>query len=597
MLALDFETYYDDKLNVKILGPKRYIHDLLRLNHPPYLISLCNSEGDSYAGPLSEVDWNRFSVSKGIVAHNASFDKAVYEGCVKADLVPVAGLGVPWRCTADMAAFLHSPRSLKGAAKSLLGIDLKKDIRDNMKGKRFEDLTPEERREVTEYALKDAEVCLALWAKYSNQWPDVEQQISELNREIGLYGVALDFQLVSKYKDALHLILFEAEKQLPWRNKDDGSEAKAVLSPTALAVTCREHDIPCPSTVQENSPECEMWEEEYGDKFPWVDAMRRYRKANGLLKKLITMEQQSIDNILPFNLLYFGAHTGRFSGSNRMNLQNLPNRKASDTPLRRVIIPRPKHQLCVIDWAQIEPRVEYWMVKDRESLDALRDGAQIYELYARRHMGYTDPEPLKKKNPKLYGAAKASVLGLGYGCGANKFVIVAKALADLDLTLEEAQQQVNQYRSSNPRIVTMWNQLIFRARMHASRGEDYMLSLPSGRTLHYYNLKYSKTGKGSGLRADVCMDGSRVAFLHGGKITENWVQATARDVFALGLLRLRDNGFQNLFHVHDEYVLEIPTSCDRKETEKKIRRILLAPIPWLEGCPLDVTIDWRECYG
>ena len=595
MIALDFETYYDNTLNVTELGPRRYAHDLILNNKPPYLISLASPGGLTYVGPLSSCPWKKFYPSNGIVAHNASFDKVIFQACAEAGLVPAEWSRVPWFCTADMSAYLNAPRNLQGAVKCLLGVDISKDLRSRMKGRLFDSLSAKDRMDMENYALRDATLCLALWEKFSGEWPEFERKVSEINREAGIYGVAINESLIREFKATLSHAMFRAEQILPWRNGEAGSESK-ILSPKALAEACRRNGIPCPENTNEDSPECEAWEATYSEKFPWVKAMREYRKANILLKKLATMEKQSIDGVLPFNLLYFGAHTGRFSGSNRMNMQNLPGRKASETPLRKVIVPRKDNLLCVIDWAQIEPRILYWMVKDTESLSALRDGAQIYELYARRHMGYSDPEPLKEKNPQLYVAAKAAVLGLGYGCGAKRYVSVAKSLAGLELTPEESVSQVQQYRGSNPRIVAMWSQLIFQARIHASRHEDYHLQLPSGRVLHYYKLSSIRNEKGDGLRAEVCLDGSKITFLHGGRITENWVQATARDVFAVGLTRLHEAGFRNLFHVHDEYVLEIPNSSDRADVEKRLREILLAPIPWLPDCPLDISIDWGDSY-
>jgi hypothetical protein len=127
--------------------------------------------------------------------------------------------------------------------------------------------------------------------------------------------------------------------------------------------------------------------------------------------------------------------------------------------------------------------------------------------------------------------------------------------------------------------------------LSASHYRDFVVSLPSGRKLHYY-----KPSLTNGLTAATTLDAKKVSFLHGGLLTENYIQAVARDVFTLGMTRLADAGFRNLFHVHDEYVLEVGTG-QREQAEKAARAVLLAPIPWLPNCPLDVEFKWRSRYG
>jgi hypothetical protein len=260
--------------------------------------------------------------------------------------------------------------------------------------------------------------------------------------------------------------------------------------------------------------------------------------------------------------------------------------------LRHAVVPRLEKELCVIDWCQIEPRILRWAVKDQQALDLLAQGISIYEAYAIQHFGWVRKGVLlKRENPALYGLAKAAVLGAGYGCGPKKYGVVAKNMADIVLSDEEAAHQVSLFRQQNPKVVALWNQLAFRAKLSASHYRDFVVSLPSGRKLHYY-----KPSLTNGLTAATTLDAKKVSFLHGGLLTENYIQAVARDVFTLGMTRLADAGFRNLFHVHDEYVLEVGTG-QREQAEKAARAVLLAPIPWLPNCPLDVEFKWRSRYG
>jgi DNA polymerase len=198
--------------------------------------------------------------------------------------------------------------------------------------------------------------------------------------------------------------------------------------------------------------------------------------------------------------------------------------------------------------------------------------------------------PLKSSDPKLYKLAKARVLGLGYGCGAEKFIVVARKMADLELSLEEAQITVAQFRNSNPKILAFWNQIEMafkRASLH-KEGEPkiFYMQLPSGREMRYLNVSIT-----NGVRAQVTMGGLQKYFW-GGKLTENYVQATAREVFAKGLLALHRKGINVAFHVHDEYVCEVDKTFDKEEV---IAHVTQCP-EWLDGCPLAAEAKDAEFY-
>jgi hypothetical protein len=601
MISLDFETHYDKDISLTNLSPEAYIKALMDLGKVPYLVSIVSPTA-TFVDSLGKVPWTSFYGDSAIVCcHNSRFDKAVFKACAEKGLVPKEWLTKKWICTADLAVYNSAPRNLQGAAKYLLGVEVSKDLRKSMKGVDWSSLSPEKQEEMRQYCLQDAKLCYQLAEKYLPTWPESEQVISQLNREIGMYGVQLDEGYISHSIQKLHQIKFDAEKKLPWR--DDPEADTVVLSTKAVAKLCGESGIPMPSrlddegkqkdTLAQGEPEVVAWEAEYGKKYPWVAAMRDYRKANILLKKLQTMQRHSVNGILYFSLKYFGAHTGRFSGGGGFNPQNLPGRKESFVSLRHAIVARPSKELCVIDWCQIEPRILRWAVKDQEALDLLARGISIYEAYAIQHFGWVSKGVmLKKENPALYGLAKAAVLGAGYGCGPKKYKMVAKNMADIDLSEEEAAHQVNMFRQQNPKVVALWNSFAFKAKMSASRHHDFAVTLPSGRKLHYF-----KPSLMNGLTATTSLDAKKVSFLHGGLLTENYIQAVARDVFTLGLVQLADAGYQNLFHVHDEYVLEVAAETNHTRFEYQLRNILLAPIPWLPNCPLDVEFKWRLRYG
>lgn len=130
--AVDFESYYDKRCSIKVLGPLGYF------SHPDfdaYLVSVVGDNGFVFVGHPKEFDWSILR-DQIVLSHNASFDETLYLfGVVKGWWVRVDYY--EWHCTADMVAYCGHPRSLKNAAKEVLGISLDKGTRDNMRGQHW----------------------------------------------------------------------------------------------------------------------------------------------------------------------------------------------------------------------------------------------------------------------------------------------------------------------------------------------------------------------------------------------------------------------------------------------------------------------------
>ncbi len=565
-IAIDFETYYAKDYDVSSLGIWHYVHDP---RFDAYLVSVV-SDDIEFVGPPKEFDWSRIE-GRQVVSHNASFDEAVWLRLVELGVVPDVR-PASWDCTADLAVFVDAPRSLAEASKQLLGVRLDKTIRDAMKGVTWDQVVASGKaEELKAYALRDATTCHQLWERYSVQWPEKERRLSRMTRHAGRQGVRVDAALIDQGIAKVQQVLAESAKKLPWV-----AAGRSPLSVIAFSAQCREAGIKPPASLSEDDPQTELWEAKYSDPYPWVGAMRDYRKAMTLFRKLETMRRRirPTDGCMGYGLKYFGSHTGRWSGDAGFNIQNLPKGEMYGVDLRACLIPRPGKKFIICDLSQIEPRVLAWLCYDHALLEKIRNGMPIYEAHARATMGWTGGN-LKKEDPKLYGLAKARVLGLGYGCGREKFVAVAKAMGGLDLSLAESDRIVRSFRASNPRIVNLWTMLDRHFKSSVARG--YAIDLPNHRCLNYYNV----LREGDGYTAQTIKGGPRKR-LYGGLLCENVVQATARDVFAEALIRLEDAGFNVVFHVHDEAIVE----CDETVSPKQIEAIVAGTPSWLSSCPL-----------
>jgi DNA polymerase I-like protein with 3'-5' exonuclease and polymerase domains len=580
IIAVDFETYYTKEYSIKTLGVDAYINDP---RFDPYLVAVyCEGEIE-YVGHPKEFDWTK--VEKRVLgAHNARFDETVFVRCQELGIIPKAVKPSKWICSADLSVFLSAPRSLAGAASALLGIKLDKSTRDKLAKLTYKQACERGLKdEVHEYALSDARTCYQLLDKYAKEWPALEQRISEENREEGRKGVRIDVEKLDASLNHIKQVLFDAGNKIPW----DWADNKTPLSPKALRQQCRNEGIPCPKSMAKDDEECMEWEDLYGDKYPWVGAMRDWRRANMMLKKLETIKTRLKGDNFPFTIKYFGGHTGRFSGDGGFNMQNMPRGENMGVDLRSLFIPRKGKQFVIADLAQIEARIILWLADDTATLELVASGISVYEAHAIRTMKYDHKRgPLKKVDPDLYQLAKGRVLGLGYGCGPDKFRVLAKTMCNIDLTQAEAVRTVQDFRDTNPKIVALWAKL--QRDCLWSRGSDYVIELPSGREMVYRSVKQTSDGT----KAFLERGHGRQTHVYGGKLAENVTQAVARDVFIEGMDRLRKKGYKQVFHAHDEYVLETDLDVDLEE----IRSLITQTPKWLEGCPLGADIQVADHY-
>ena len=134
--SVDFETYYDSNCNIQKLGNYAYCQ------HPEWeaILVAVHSEDLSWVGHPKDAPWEEIAKYDIILAHNAGFDLTVLERLVELGQVPDYMLNKNWVCTADLASYLGAPRNLAGAAKQLLGMDLDKGVRSDMKGKKAADM-------------------------------------------------------------------------------------------------------------------------------------------------------------------------------------------------------------------------------------------------------------------------------------------------------------------------------------------------------------------------------------------------------------------------------------------------------------------------
>ena len=448
--ALDFESYYDKSCSIRQLGPLGYF------SHPDfdaYMVSIVGGNGYTFVGHPKDFDWDILN-GNIVLSHNASFDETLYFFGVDKGWWPKIS-PAEWHCTADMAAACGLPRSLKNATAEAYNLEVSKTTRDNMAGKRWESMSEDFQAEVSEYALKDSELCLRLWQDYKDKWPDNEKLISLTNRRIIQRGLPMDTDLLKRQLETINQRLFEAESNIPWAGE------RPLLSRAAFDEECLKHGIEPPKSLAQTDLDTQEWLRQYGYKYKWVESVTNWRRINAIKKKLESFDYATLpDSRYYGGLMYWGGHTGRFSGSGgNLNLQNLPRDEMFGVNLRHMICAPEGKKLVVVDLSQIEVRTLCWLAEDTATLHEIANTEDIYEAFAIR-MGMWDKESgvLKDKDPKRRHKVKAIVLGCGYGAGAKKFSEM------YDMPEEEAKAAVDLYRNRLSAIPKFWrkiNKLIF----------------------------------------------------------------------------------------------------------------------------------------
>lgn len=270
--------------------------------------------------------------------------------------------------------------------------------------------------------------------------------------------------------------------------------------------------------------------------------------------------------------------------------------------IRTAFIPSEGNKFVVADFSAIEARVIAWLAGETWVNEVFATHGKIYEATASQ-MFHVPIEKIAKGNPEyaLRQKGKVATLALGYQGGAN--ALIAMGALNMGLSEEELPDIVHRWRNANPRIRDLWYaveeaallvmqtaqpqaiyNLIFNLESDIVYGQNFLtVQLPSGRKLYYPRpfLKENQFGK---LAIHYYTVGQQtrkweVTSTYGGKMTENIVQAIARDCLAETLRRIDAKGLQVVFHVHDEVIIDAPMET----TVGEICDLMAEPIPWAPG--------------
>ena len=325
-------------------------------------------------------------------------------------------------------------------------------------------------------------------------------------------------------------------------------------------------------------------------------------------------------------LQFYGAATGRWAGR-LVQVQNLPRNNMADLDLARnlllegnfealellfdsvpdvlsqlirtAFIPSKGNRFIVSDFSAIEARVIAWLAGEKWRMDVFNSHGKIYEASA-SEMFKVPMEEITKDSP-LRQKGKISELALGYQGSVG--ALISMGALDMGLEEDELKPLVDTWRRSNPNIVKLWWD-VEAAAIRAVKGRTTVnmqyglkfryksgilfITLPSGRSLAYVRPKIEIDARFNKdkLTHEGIMPGTRKwgrVDTYGGKLTENIIQAIARDCLAESMLRLESERYKIVFHVHDEVILDVPKD---KGSVEEVEEIMGESISWAPGLPL-----------
>lgn len=595
LITLDFETFYSDEYSLTKLTTEAYIRDP-RFQVIGVSVKVGKSKAQWFSGTKEEVQTflNQFDwANSGLVAQNTAFDAAILNwhfNIRPAFLFDTMSMGRPQFA-------LRGGVSLFNLAK-VLAVGEKGDEVVRAKGKRREDFTPQELEAYGGYCNNDVELTYAVFKKLIKSFPISECEVVDVMlRMFTEPKLVLDERLLSA-----HLIEVREEKETLLRRVGlDNREA--IMSAAKFAELLQAEGVEAPTKPSPSDPDKRILALAKTD-LAFKDLLEHENiRVQALVAARLglksTQEEtrtESFLNIakrgtLPILLHYYGGHTGRASGGDKINLQNL----ARGGKLRLSICAPDGHQLIVGDSAQVEARVVAWLAEQDDLIAAFARHDDIYSSFASEMYS----KPVTKGDVERQ-PGKIAILGLGFGMGWAKYKNTVKVLTGIDVNESESKNIVNFYRKKYTKIKALWNRCQEAlAVMVCSPDEEFHIAkgvyakgdkiyLPNGLFLYYPDLQ-NHNGEYTYFQR------SKPVKVYGGKIVENIVQALARIVVFDQMVMMAKH-YPIVLSVHDEIAAVAPNEEADKAAELMDRIMKVVPA-WATGLPVDCEINVAKRYG
>jgi len=608
-ITIDFETYYDSKFSLSKLTTEEYIrHDdfqvigvAVKINHhKPIWFSGSHKQIKRF------LDECRLQESV-LIAHNAMFDAAILSWIFHIE-------PFKWVDTMSMARAIDGVNvsvSLKSIAERY-GVGVKGTEVIAALGKRRKDFTKSDLTQYGEYCKNDCNLTFDIFKIYVQQTSPVELDV--IDTTIRMFSepiLRLDYDLLTEYltnvrdkkEQLMRACVADRDTLMSNPKFADMLIRLGVTPPTKISPATQKETFAFAKTdtgMQEllDHPD------------DTVQALVAARL--GVKSTLEETRTERFINIaergeLPVPLRYYAAHTGRWGGSDKINLQNLPSR--GNNILKNAIRAPDGYVIIDADSSQIEARVLAWLAGQEDLVEAFRQNN--YEKWNNVPESEQKYDVYKIMASKIYGKSiaditkperfmgKTVILGSGYGMGASKFQVQLKT-AGVELELDECESIINTYRKSYANIPVFWkkadvalrcfldNKTIELTNTRAVKIEKGGFLLPNGFILKYPSLQRTDGGFSYLVRKERKK-------IYGGKVVENICQAVARCIIAEQLVHIAKK-YKVALTVHDA-VTCVVKKREAESARAYIEEAMRTAPAWAEGLPLNCESGIGESYG
>jgi DNA polymerase len=591
--VIDLETFYDKTYSLSSLTTEEYVND------PRFeLIGLsikkneCTAEwysGADVAGFLKGFDFSKSMV----ICHNTMFDAAILDW--KYGVKPKV-----WADTMSMARFVrgvHESASLAALAKAY-GLGEKGTEVINALGKRRQDFSTAELARYGEYCCNDTSLTYLLFNILVDRF-----SLSELK--------LIDLTLSMFYNPVLQLntLLLEQHLMQVKDRKDTLLEAcisdkDTLMSNPKLAELLISLGVEPPKKISpangketyafaKNDDGFRRLAEHHDERVQAIVAARLGTKSTLEQTRTERFIGISLRGKMPVPLRYYAAHTGRWGGDDKLNLQNLPRKSL----LKKAIYAPEGFVLIDADSSQIEARTVAWLSGQKDLVKAFDDKQDVYKIMASSI--YNKSEEKITADERFVG--KTTILGAGYGMGSTKFSIQLKTFG-VEIDDAEAARIINVYRETYEQIPNLWKEAN-RALTALSKRKttqvgcqpqalsltDSGFLLPSGLHLNYPDIKQDNDDQWS-----YASRRGRIK-IYGGKVVENVCQALARCVIGEQMLRISKR-YKVALTVHDA-VMAVVKEEERDDAIRYVAECMSWRPKWAKTLPLACEIGAGNNYS
>ena len=603
LVTLDFETYYDREFSLSKLTTEAYVRDPrfevigvgLKVNGTA--TEWASGTHEQIQDYLNSFDWSDVM----LLCHNTMFDGAILDW--KFGIRPKVYADT--MCIARAIHGVETSASLRAVSEKY-GIGEKGTEVVQALGKRREDFTDTELARYGDYCVNDVDLTYKLFTIMAKDFPRKELKLIDLTLRMFIQPMLeLDLGLLEQH-------LTETRDHKDELLESAGVVKEDLMSNPKFAELLKSFGVEppmkeSPATGKQTfafAKSDEDFKALADHENPQVQALVAARLGTkSTLEE--TRTQRFIDiakrGTLPVPVRYYAAHTGRWGGDDKINLQNLPSRGVNGKKLKRSIIAPTGYTLVDADSAQIEARVLAWLAEQDDLTHAFRAGEDVYVKMASRIYGVAESDVTKDQ--RFVG--KTTILGAGYGMGAIKFQAQLKNFG-FDMDIAEARRVISIYREANWKINKLWRDAQQAlVELHSSRKislgygsvlelvpEETAIRLPSGLLLRYDDLKFDTTEKGVEFHYKTRRGRNRI---YGGKVIENVCQAIARCIIGEQMLKIAKK-HRVVLTVHDSVVACVPDE-EVEEAQAYVEECMRWIPDWAEGLPINCESGTGKSYG